>query len=67
THGTNRLFDEDPDGLLDVVRTALLERRDVRIPPLWDGKAAERIARITISLEDSSTYTARAKSPVSAG
>jgi UDP-N-acetylglucosamine 2-epimerase (non-hydrolysing) len=53
THGTNRLFDEDPDGLLDVVRTALLEPRESRIPPLWDGRAAERIAQITIELEDS--------------
>ncbi len=67
THGTNRLFDEDPDGLLDVVRNALLERREIRIPPLWDGKAAERIARITISLEDSSTNSAKSNSPVSTG
>ncbi len=52
THGTNRLFDEDPDELLDVVRTALLEPRESRIPPLWDGRAAERIAQITIELED---------------
>ena len=52
THGTNRLFNEDPDGLLDVVRNVLLESRESRIPPLWDGKAAERIAAITIGLED---------------
>jgi UDP-N-acetylglucosamine 2-epimerase (non-hydrolysing) len=67
THGTNRLFDEDPDGLLDVVRTVLLERRKSRIPPLWDGKAAERIAAITIELENSPRVRARAESPVSTG
>jgi UDP-N-acetylglucosamine 2-epimerase (non-hydrolysing) len=67
THGTNRLYDGDPDGLLDVVRTALLERREVRIPPLWDGKAAERIARVTLELEATVTRPMRAERPVSAG
>ncbi|HSM07815.1 MAG TPA: UDP-N-acetylglucosamine 2-epimerase (non-hydrolyzing) [Gemmatimonadota bacterium] len=51
THGTNRLYDGDPSGLLDEARSALLERRDGRTPPLWDGHAAERIARITLALE----------------
>ena len=51
THGTNRLYDGDPAGLLDEARTALLERQDGRTPPLWDGHAAERIARITLALE----------------
>jgi UDP-N-acetylglucosamine 2-epimerase (non-hydrolysing) len=50
THGTNRLYDGDPHGLLDVVREALLsEHTEVR-PPLWDGHAAERIAMITLGL-----------------
>lgn len=54
THGTNRLYDGDPSGLLDEARSALLERRDGRTPPLWDGHAAERIARITLALEGAS-------------
>lgn len=48
SEGTNRLYDGDPDGLADVVREAVVaERRPCR-PPLWDGRAAERIARITV-------------------
>jgi len=50
THGTNRLYDGDPHGLLDVVREALLSERSEVRPPLWDGHAAERIARITLGL-----------------
>jgi UDP-N-acetylglucosamine 2-epimerase (non-hydrolysing) len=53
THGTNRLFDGDPSGLLDVARTAMLERGEHRIPPLWDGHAAERIVDITLAMESS--------------
>ena len=51
THGTNRLYDGEPAGLLEVVRSALLERKAATIPPLWDGKAADRIARITVDAE----------------
>ena len=51
THGTNRLYDGDPSGLLDVARSAMLERRDVEPPPLWDGHAAERIADVTLAQE----------------
>ena len=51
SHGTNRLFDGDPSGLLDEARSAMLERRDGRTPPLWDGHAAERIASVTLELE----------------
>ena len=50
THGTNQLYDGDPHGLLDVVREALLSERSEVRPPLWDGHAAERIARITLDL-----------------
>ncbi len=67
THGTNRLYDGDPDGLLDVVRTTLLERREIRIPPLWDGKAAERIARVTLALEAVPTRPLGAVRPDPAG
>jgi UDP-N-acetylglucosamine 2-epimerase (non-hydrolysing) len=48
SHGTNRLFDGDPSDLLDVVRGALLERREAQRPPLWDGRAAERIVGVTL-------------------
>jgi len=51
THGTNRLFDGDPAGLLDVARAALLEDRNGDVPPLWDGHAAERIVEATLTLE----------------
>ena len=51
TDGTNRLFDGDPSGLLDVARAAMLERRDGRVPPLWDGRAAERIVEVTLAME----------------
>ncbi len=48
TEGTNRLFDgelEDlPAAAVDAVE---MERRPCR-PELWDGRAAERIARITL-------------------
>jgi hypothetical protein len=50
THGTNRLYDGDPHGLLDVVREALLSEHSGVRPPLWDGHAAERIAMITLGL-----------------
>jgi len=43
--GTNRLFHEDLDGLTDLVRFALLARREPVRPALWDGHAADRIVR----------------------
>lgn len=51
THGTNVLYDGEPDGLLEIVRTVLLDRRESTIPPLWDGRAAERIAQIILDSE----------------
>jgi UDP-N-acetylglucosamine 2-epimerase (non-hydrolysing) len=44
SHGTNRLIGTEPDAIvsaaLDAIRTP---KKSVSIPPLWDGKAAERI------------------------
>lgn len=51
THGTNRLFDGDPSGLLDVARAAMLDSSEGRVPPLWDGSAAERIVEATLAME----------------
>jgi UDP-N-acetylglucosamine 2-epimerase (non-hydrolysing) len=45
THGTNRLV--TPEGLVPAVERALTAVTGEReVPPLWDGKAGPRIARI---------------------
>jgi UDP-N-acetylglucosamine 2-epimerase (non-hydrolysing) len=45
THGTNRLV--TPDGLVAAVEKALASSAGEReVPPLWDGEAGPRIARI---------------------
>lgn len=47
THGTNRLVGQDPDRLKDEVTRVLASPRPVpQAPPLWDGRAGERIAEI---------------------
>jgi UDP-N-acetylglucosamine 2-epimerase (non-hydrolysing) len=49
THGTNRLIGTNPDAIvsaaLDVLKTP---KKSGSIPPLWDGKAAERIVDILL-------------------
>lgn len=44
TEGTNELFDGDPGELPARVRSRIAEGRQPCRPPLWDGRAAERIA-----------------------
>jgi UDP-N-acetylglucosamine 2-epimerase (non-hydrolysing) len=45
TSGTNTLVGTDPTKLLEAARDHLSAKaRQARIPPLWDGRAAERIA-----------------------
>lgn len=47
TRGTNRLAGTEPGGILRHVRRLL--RGDVppkRVPPLWDGRAGERLVRV---------------------
>ena len=45
THGTSRLFPLDPAGLPDAVASYLAEPlAPHRMPPLWDGHAAQRVA-----------------------
>ena len=47
THGTNRLIGSDPRRILPEIEEALAAPRLAgRMPPLWDGHAAERIAAV---------------------
>src|SRR5947199_4339779 len=51
TMGTNVLIGQDREKLLGEVKTILCGRaKPGRIPPLWDGTASERIARIISEL-----------------
>lgn len=45
--GTNTLVGMDPDQILKSYRDALNKsQRKAQIPPLWDGRAAERVVKI---------------------
>jgi UDP-N-acetylglucosamine 2-epimerase (non-hydrolysing) len=49
THGSNRLVGDDPQQILAAAESALdpsAPRRSASLPPLWDGQAARRIARV---------------------
>ncbi len=47
THGTNRLVGSDPERIVAAARRALRARPRRRAPiPLWDGRAARRIADV---------------------
>lgn len=46
TMGTNELMDLDPAAVEARVQALLREGVSGRVPPLWDGRAAERIAGI---------------------
>jgi len=46
TMGTNIIVGNDLEAILEGVRRSLDGSRPHRIPPLWDGRAGERIARI---------------------
>ena len=41
--GTNVLAGTSRAGILAAFGEALVKARDARVPPLWDGRAAERI------------------------
>jgi UDP-N-acetylglucosamine 2-epimerase (non-hydrolysing) len=45
-HGTNRLAGVRPDGILAAWSAVKTSPRTPRVPPLWDGKAAERIIAV---------------------
>jgi UDP-N-acetylglucosamine 2-epimerase (non-hydrolysing) len=46
THGSNRVVGTGTDAILDGYRTALADRGPKRIPELWDGRTAGRIAAV---------------------
>jgi len=46
--GTNELVGMNPANILDGFRRVLAGRRPARIPELWDGRAAERIADVLV-------------------
>ena len=48
TNGTNRLAATDSTAILSAVSSALSATRKNSLPPLWDGHAAERIAKILL-------------------
>lgn len=48
TQGTNQLVGRDPDKLLTAARSMLASPPPPRKPPLWDGRAAERIADVLL-------------------
>jgi UDP-N-acetylglucosamine 2-epimerase (non-hydrolysing) len=50
SQGTNLLVGTDPRNIIAAARDILAGKRKVgRVPPLWDGKAAERIVEILIA------------------
>ncbi len=52
TSGTNQLVGVQPENILAGYRKARAGEIPARVPPLWDGKAAERIARILADMPD---------------
>lgn len=48
TMGTNVLVGSDPDRIAAAAEEALANPPPGRVPPLWDGNAGERIARILV-------------------
>lgn len=60
--GTNVLVGSDRNRLrAEVAKVLSGDRRSGKIPPLWDGKAANRIAEILLETSGLGTYSAAAK------
>jgi UDP-N-acetylglucosamine 2-epimerase (non-hydrolysing) len=49
TDGTNRLVGRDPERILAAVEEVLVDPPRGRRPPLWDGRAAARIADVLVA------------------
>ena len=49
TEGTNHLAGRDPDRIVEVTRAVLATPVVARRPPLWDGHAADRIAKAIVN------------------
>jgi UDP-N-acetylglucosamine 2-epimerase (non-hydrolysing) len=49
THGTNKLVGMDPDHIVTEALVALERGASPTRPPLWDGRAAERIVHVLAS------------------
>ena len=47
--GTNQLVGSDPDAIIQGAERALSSHTSPKTPPLWDGRAGERIAEVLIS------------------
>lgn len=59
TYGTNLLIGQDMERLgEEVARILAGKAKQGRIPPLWDGKAGERIAEVILRDEERQTYGA---------
>ena len=41
--GTNRIVGQDPEAIVAAYREALTRKPGAQVPPLWDGRASERI------------------------
>jgi UDP-N-acetylglucosamine 2-epimerase (non-hydrolysing) len=50
THGTNRLVGTDPDRIRQAWNAVKSDATTPRTPPLWDGRAAERIVQVLARL-----------------
>lgn len=45
--GTNKLVGRDPERIVNEVEAVISGRGKIgQVPPLWDGHAAERIAKV---------------------
>jgi UDP-N-acetylglucosamine 2-epimerase (non-hydrolysing) len=56
--GTNTLVGTDPHKIRSAARDILAGKSKIgRIPPLWDGKAAERIVKILLASVSRRTVT----------
>ena len=69
TQGTNALVGRDPDAILSASRRILAgERKPSRVPPLWDGRASERIVEILVrEISRAPGSRPRNKEPLPAG